>query len=151
MHTWIADESIYTEGRRYELPEEALEEADLPDGESAYLLLRPLTDAEALQRESIGIAEWYYLDGREPAVQRSYDLAAMAEFDYRRCVLDFRLPVREGEQVRLIGPDPDDPEATVALLGRLPPKPARWVADCIADVNMRSPQCRATLAEAKKN
>jgi len=150
MHTWIADERIYTQGRRYELPDEAMQVAELPAAGRPYLLLRPLTDAEALQRESLGIVEWYYLDGREPAVQRSYDLAAMADYDRRLCVLDFRLPVREGKQVRLIGPDPDEPEATALLLSRLPPRLARWVADCIADVNMRLPQQQAMLAEAKK-
>jgi len=148
MNGWIIDDQTYTQGKRYELPEDAIEaEGD----EACFLLLRPLTDAEALERESIGIVEWYYLDGQEPAVRRTYDLAAMTEYDYRHCILDFRLPARQDGHVRLMAMDPDDPQATLRLLEKMPPKLAEWVADCVADVNMRSPEWRHRLQEAKKN
>jgi len=173
MNGWIIDDQTYRQGKRYELPAwpELAEGQDAiePEGDEAcFLLLRPLTDAEALERESIGIVEWYYLDGQEPAVRRTYDLAAMAEYDYRHCILDFRLPVRAvthsgthsegvgqvgeaGAQVQLVAMDADDLDANLRLLQKMPPKLAQWVADCVADVNMRSSEWRHRLQEAKKN
>ena len=182
MNGWVIDEQMYARGKRYELPEEAAgeleskgqsEETTSPPGspeatrnsthcgnndgeETAFLLLRPLSDAEALERESIGIVEWYYLDGQEPAVRRTYDLAAMTEYDYRHCVLDFRLPVREQGDVRLMemngaSVDADERDGNMALLAQMPPKLAEWVAECMADVNMRSQEQRRRLEAAKKN
>ncbi len=156
MDGWIIDEQTYRRGRRYELPDwpelMADEQAVATEGDQmCFLLLRPLTDAEALERESLGIVEWYYLDGREPAVRRTYDLAAMTAYDYRHCLLDFRLPARQEGRVRLMAMHPDDPQANLRLLEQMPPRLAQWVADCIADVNMRSPQGRRRLQEAKKN
>lgn len=176
MNGWIIDDQTYSQGKRYELPAwpelAAGQDAIEAEGDEAcFLLLRPLTDAEALERESIGIVEWYYLDGQEPAVRRTYDLAAMTAYDYRHCILDFRLPVRAvtcsdthsegvgqvgevgqaGAQVRLVAMDADDPDANLRLLQKMPPKLAEWVADCVADVNMRSSEWRHRLQEAKKN
>ena len=156
MNGWVIDEQVYARGKRYELPEEVARELGSEGEETAFLLLRPLSDAEALERESIGIVEWYYLDGQEPAVRRTYDLAAMTEYDYRHCVLDFRLPVREQGHVRLVGmngasADADEQDRNMALLAQMPPKLAEWVAECIADVNMRSPEQRRRLEAAKKN
>jgi len=149
MNAWIIDDALYLGGRRYELPADVLQS---PEGaEPCFLLLRPLTDAEALERESIGIVEWYYLDGREPAVRRTYDLAAMAEYDYRHCLLDFRLPARHDGPLVFVTMDPQDAAVNLRLLRQMPPALARWVADCIADVNMRTPQWRSRLEEAKKN
>ncbi len=149
MDGWTIDAESYEEGRRYELPEEAVD--GTPDAASeGYLLLRPLTDAEALQRESLGIEEWYYLDGQEPTVRRTYNLQRMAEYDYRHCIVDFSLPVRRRDDVEM-APMPDDPEEAIELLGLMPPRLAEWVAECLADVNMRSLQQRRIMASAKKN
>lgn len=177
MNGWIIDEQAQVTGQRYELPEEAAACVDEPmdegldeglderldEGldenmrsgqeadEKAFVLLRPLTDAEALARESVGIVEWYYLDGREPAVRRTYDLAAMTEYDYRHCVLDFRLPVQDDGQVRLVAMERQAADDNLRLLGQMPPKLAAWMAECIADVNMRSREGRRRLEAAKKN
>lgn len=149
MDGWTIDAKSYEDGRRYDLPETATD--GNPEAASdGYLLLRPLTDAEALQRESLGIEEWYYLDGQEPTVRRTYNLQQMAEYDYRHCIVDFSLPVRREDEVEMVAM-PDDPDAMIELLRLMPPRLAEWVAECIADVNMRSLQQRRTIAGAKKN
>jgi len=172
VNGWIIDERRYEKGTRYDMP---AEEGDL-DGQRGYIVLRALTDAQALERESIGIAEWYYLDGQEPAVRRTYDLQAMTEYDYQHCIVDFLLPVkRDGAarasslthcsavgtrrdekargdgEIKLVGMAPNNPEKNLELLRLMPPRLAQWVADCIADINMRSPQQRKWLEDAKKN
>src|SRR6056297_1370210 len=128
MDGWTIDAKSYEDGRRYELPEEA--DGIAVAASEGYLLLRPLTDAEALQRESLGIEEWYYLDGQEPTVRRTYNLRRMAEYDYRHCIVDFSLPVKREDRMEMVAM-PDDPDAVIELLELMPPRLAKWVAECL--------------------
>lgn len=138
-----------------------------------WVRLRPLTEAEALERESLGLVEQYELvDGglAEPEVRvtRTYDLRAMAEYDWAHCVVDGCLPEMVGDgtvaQRRLGrggtgsgGPDGADAGGAhlvaeaVELLGRMQPALAAWLAREIERVNRRLPEQQAELEAVKKS
>lgn len=126
--------------------------------ERPWVRLRALTEAEALERESLGLAEEYELVTgglAEPGirVRRTYDLRAMAEYDFERCVVEFCLPemlAHGGVVERRMGPE-TCPEARVEFLGHMQPALAAWLQNEIERINMRSPEQRATLEQAKKN
>jgi len=123
-----------------------------------WLRLRALSEAEALERESLGLAEEYELVSgglQEPAVRvrRTYDLLSMAEYDYEHCVLEFCLPElqRDGSVAeRWMGREAE-PGEKAAFLGRMQPAMAEWVRTEIERVNRRLPEQRAAVELAKKN
>ena len=122
-----------------------------------WVRLRALTEAEALERESLGLCEEYELVSgglAEPQihVRRTYDLRAMAEYDYSRCVVDFWLPeLRESGVVVGRRLDPGAPAENVAFLGRMQPELSAWVWGAIEAVNHRQAHQRAEIELAKKS
>ena len=65
--------------------------------ERPWVEVRALTEAEALERESLGLLEEYELVARgleepELRVRRVYDLVAMAEYEWGKCLVDWCLP-----------------------------------------------------------
>jgi len=144
----IAGEGL-DKGEVFGLPEEA--------GEGWWVRLRALTEAEALERESLGMHEEYFLVPQvlgEAAVQvcRRYDLVAMAEYDLRHCVLDFRLPEAWGEgEVRARELDPSDPEGNCQFLLRAQPPLSDWLWEQLERVNWRQPEQRAAVELGKKD
>lgn len=121
-----------------------------------WVRLRGLTEGEALERESLGIAEEYELVTRgleEPGVRvrRTYDLRAMAEYDLTHCVLEGCLPElrADGEvrEWRLAGEE----RAAVELLERMQPALAAWLRTEIERVNWRLPEQRALIETVKKS
>ena len=123
-----------------------------------WVRLRALTEAEALERESLGLAEEYELVSgglQEPAVRvrRTYDLKAMAEYDFEHSVVEFCLPeARVDGQVaeRSLGPEAEAGEKA-ACLGRMQPALAEWLRGEIERINRRLPEQRAQIETAKKN
>ena len=149
MGEWV----VFGEGICGEVVEEAPVEVE---GWRPWVKVRALTEAEALEREGLGLWEEYELVARgieEPAVsvRRAYDLRAMAEYDYVQAVVDYCLPemTREGVRQRL-GAETTEAE-TVEFLGRMQPCLAAWVHEVIERVNWRRPEQRATLEMAKKS
>lgn len=126
-----------------------------------WVRLRPLSEAEALERESLGLVEEYELVTgglAEPAVRvwRSYDLRAMAEYDWAHCVVEGCLPevTAEGAVVeRRIGEAVPGAmnRATTEVLGRMQPALAAWLHEEIERVNRRLPEQRAEIETAKKS
>jgi len=124
----------------------------------AWVRLRALAEAEALERESLGLAEEYELVTgglAEPAVRvrRTYDLRVMAEYDFERCVVEFCLPEvqRDGTMAEVrMGPEAEGGEKA-EFLGRMQPALAAWLRTEIERVNMRLPEQRASIEVAKKN
>jgi hypothetical protein len=132
----------------------------LPEGweQRPWVRLRALTEAEALERESLGLAEEYELVSaglQEPQVRvrRTYDLRAMAAYDFEHCVVEFCLPEAQldGALVeRRIGPGAK-PGAKAECLGRMQPALAAWLREAIERINWRLPEQRAEVEVAKKN
>lgn len=65
--------------------------------ERPWVVVRALTEAEALEQESLGLIEEYEVVQRglgepEVRVRRVYDLVAMAEYEWERCLVDWCLP-----------------------------------------------------------
>ncbi|MBU0611381.1 MAG: hypothetical protein KKI08_26110 [Armatimonadetes bacterium] len=123
-----------------------------------WVRLRALTEAEALERESLGLAEEYELVSgglQEPAVRvrRTYDLKAMADYDFEHCVVEFCVPEArvDGEVAeRRLGPEAEAGEKA-ACLGRMQPALAAWLRGEIERINQRLPEQRAVIETAKKN
>jgi hypothetical protein len=130
-----------------------------PEGweEAVWVRVRPLTDREALERESLGLREEYELvsEGLAEAtvrVQRRYDLAAMAAYDVEHSIVDFCLPeVAANGQIEERRYEALDPAGMVELIGRMQPALSAWVWSVVDEVNWRTPQQRAILEMAKKN
>jgi hypothetical protein len=125
--------------------------------ERPWVKVRPLTEAEALERESLGLQEEYLLESEglgDPAirVRRSYDLVAMAEYDFRRCIVDFCLAELQasGEVVMRRQGDSDE-VGNCEFLGRMRPPLSDWVWQVVNTVNQRQAEQRAGLEQAKKN
>lgn len=122
-----------------------------------WVRVRCLTEAEALERESLGLIEEYELVTRgleEPSVsvRRIYDLRAMAEYDFAHTVTDFCLPeLRMDQTLAERRAAVDDPDGNVSFLGCLQPAVAKWLQEVIDRVNRRLPEQRATIEQAKKN
>jgi hypothetical protein len=123
--------------------------------EPPWVKLRPLTYEEDMRRQSIGWYEEYELpaDGCPAEVIRVRqwcDRWALAEFDFRHCVLDFRLPELAADgtvsAARFV---PGQPSRNVEVLKRLPPALSEWLAAAIARVNRRRPEDAPALADAK--
>jgi hypothetical protein len=98
---------------RFEAP------VELPGwSERPWVAVRALTEAEALERESLGLIEEYEVVARglgepELRVRRVYDLVAMAEYEWGKCLVDWCLPEA---QTLTPGPSPMRPQ-TVAGRG----------------------------------
>ncbi len=119
--------------------------------EEGWVVVRALTEGEALERESLGVREEYLLvsGAGDPAVQvrRRYDLKAMAEYDFRHSVMAFRLC----EGTRVLEGREEDPEGRVAVLMGMRPPLSDRVREVINEVNHRLPEQRAEIEVAKKN
>jgi hypothetical protein len=125
--------------------------------------LRPLSEAEALERESLGLAEEYELVTgglQEPAVRvlRTYDLRVMAEYDHEHCVVEVCLPEVQSDGTiveRRTGGRGTSPRPTVEekaeVLGRMQPALAEWLHAEIERVNRRLPEQRAVIETVKKS
>ncbi len=141
-----------------------------------WIRLRALTEAETLERESLGLVEEYELvsTGWEaPAVRvrRRYDLRQMAEYDYAHCVIEGCLPqyredgtIQEcwirGDIYAEATAEPADEAAGASrreyilateLLERMPPALAAWLHTEIERINFRLPEQRAIVEAAKKD
>ena len=122
-----------------------------------WVRLRALTEAEAMERESLGLSEEYEVVSgglQEPAVRvrRMYDLRVMAAYDHEHCVLDFCLPERQRDGSlfeRRMGPEAAAGERA-EFLGRMQPALAQWLRTEIERVNRRLPEQRALIETAKK-
>jgi hypothetical protein len=145
-----------------------------------WVRLRALTEAEALERESLGLAEEYELVTgglQEPAVRvrRTYDLRLMAEYDHEHCVVEACVPEvqsdgtiverrigRGAETNGVLTPTPlprpsasgegndNGNGAAAEVLGRMQPALAEWLHREIERVNRRLPEQRAVIETAKK-
>ena len=142
--------------RRFEAP------VEIPGWqENPWVLVRALTEAEALERESLGLIEEYELVARgleepELRVRRVYDLVAMAEYEWERCLVDWCLPeVRpaEGETEPLVVVKRREGEraADLTFLRGMGPCLGAWLKHVLDEVNWRLPEQRAQLEIAKKN
>ena len=120
-----------------------------------WVRLRALTEAEALERESLGLAEEYELVTgglQEPAVRvrRTYDLRVMDEYEHEHCVVEACLPeVQKDGTVaeRRVA----SCEEKAEVLGRMQPALAHWLHTEIERVNRRLPEQRAVIETAKKS
>jgi hypothetical protein len=121
-----------------------------PGGESVWVEVRALTHREALERESLGIAERYELaeGGKVLALRREYDFWAMCEYDYRHSLVAFSLPA-DGAGA-LVTSEAMGPEERIRLLGLMPPALADWVQRCVDEVNLRDGEGLSALEYAQK-
>lgn len=119
-----------------------------------WVKLRPLTDYEALQRESVGVYDEYVLDsdGAIERVVRRYDRAAMTRYDYEHCLMDFCLP-RENEDGQIVSWQPTEGAEVDAdyLLQTVPPALAEWLEAALDEVNMRRVADQQLLGAVKKS
>lgn len=148
-------------------------------GERPWVEVRPLTEAEALEQESLGLIEEYELVQRglgepELRVRRVYDLVAMAEYEWGKCLVDWCLPewkapgtevpVWGGASLRDAGTGETagaelvarrktagDEEGDRGFLREMRPCLAAWVREVLDLVNWRLPEQRAQIEAAKKN
>ena len=128
-------------------------ETGTPGGaERAWVRVRALADHEALERDSIGVKDAYVptADGGV-ALERSCDLAALAEYDLSHCVVDFRLPLptSDGETTRACDGEVR-PENVIAAVRRLPRDIEQWLRECVARVNLERPADEACLEIARR-
>ncbi len=145
LEAWVIAAVGARTTRRFEAPVEVGE-----DGAHPWVLVRPLSAREALQREALGVREELEIgaDGGVRSIGRSYDLEAMVAFDLERCVIDCRLPmVRDDGSVEWAGEGEIDAQA---LLDRAPAGLMGWLMECVDAVNMRRPEDAEVLAAAKK-
>jgi len=121
--------------------------------ERVWIKLRPLTDREALERESLGVYDEYHLDnnGLIQRVVRRYDRAAMTRYDYQHCLVDFCLPREnaEGEIVPWRAAQEEEIDADY-LLEKLPPALAQWLREALDEVNLRRLGDQQFLSGVKK-
>lgn len=158
VREWAIPSAVQRDAERLDAP------VDVPGwSERPWVELRPLTDEEMLRRESLGVYEEYdaplvdpelhnaRLPERQPVIRRRYDLWAMAEFDYRHCVVDFCLPVAAEDGSYRQAKPTGGPEADLSLFRRLPPRLATWLAEAIQRVNRRLATEVELLGLAKKS
>lgn len=146
LEAWVIAAAGAETTRRFEAPV-----AISDQGRRPWVVVRPLTARETLQREALGLREEMEIgpDGAVRAIRRSYDLEAMVSFDLERCVVDFRLPMMNDDgEVRWVGGDAE--MDAQALLDRLPAKLMSWLMECVDAVNMRRPEDAEVLAATKK-
>jgi len=119
--------------------------------EPPWVELRPLTEREQLERESLGVRDEYHLDssGYVDNIERHYDLAAMAGYDYEHCLMDFCLP-RENDDGEIVPWHKPDDFRAEQLLDSLPPALAQWLNQLIEQVNMRDAAGERVLQAVKK-
>ena len=118
-----------------------------------WVRVRALTDHEALERESIGIRDVYLPSADDGVVcERTYDFAAMSDYDLAHCVVDFWLPRRaaDGAVVPVHGEE-IGAEERAEVMRRLPQALGQWVRACVDHVNLRRPEDQIGLGIAKKN
>ncbi|NSW54552.1 MAG: hypothetical protein HPY44_00945 [Armatimonadetes bacterium] len=119
----------------------------------AWVVVRPLTYRESLERESVGTVEEYELDdhARVLSVRRQYDLWAMRLYELERCLVDFALPERgEDGRVRVREAGTLEPCEREVFLSELSPEIGEWIEECLAKVNLRDRAGRQALDDAKK-
>lgn len=121
------------------------------EGAHPWVVVRPLTAREALQREALGLREELEMgpDGTVGVVRRSYDLEAMVAFDLERCVVECRLPMA-GDDGAVHWAGGDGEIDAQALLDRAPAGLMSWLMGCVDAVNLRRPEDAEVLAAAKK-
>jgi len=119
--------------------------------EPPWVELRPLTQREQLERESLGVRDEYHLEdsGYVNSIERRYDLVAMTGYDYDRCLVDFCLPRENSDGEIVPWRKPDDFRAE-QLLDSLPPALAQWLNQLIEQINMRDPASERVLRAVKK-
>jgi len=119
--------------------------------EPPWVELRPLTQREQLERESLGVRDEYHLDGSGyvASIERRYDLAAMTGYDYEHCLVDFCLP-RENDDGEIVAWRKPEGSCAEELLDSLPPALAEWLNHLIEQVNMRDPAGKRVLQAVKK-
>jgi len=117
-----------------------------------WVELRPLTERERLERESLGICDEYHLDadGNIEQVVRRYDAVAMARYDYEHCLVDFCLPRRSTPADLIKWRKPDEFSAN-EFLETMPPALVEWLNEVIDEVNLRRPADQQMLAAVKKS
>ena len=146
LAAWIISAAGADCTHRFEVP------VEVPGcDEPPWVELRPLTEREQLERESLGVRDEYHLDssGYVDGIERRYDLAVMTGYDYDRCIVDFCLP-RENDGGEVVPwRKPDDFRAE-QLLDSLPPALAQWLNDLIEQVNMSDPAGQRMLETVKK-
>ncbi len=121
-----------------------------------WIRVRPLTDGEAFERESLGVIEEYDIESNElgdtaMVCRRYYDLRAMAEYDYQHCIVDFLLPEKHPDGcITLRRANSADPAGNAAFLAHMQPQLSAWVWSIIERINHRQPSQRAAIEGAKK-
>ncbi len=147
LWAWIISAAGPHCGRRLEAPIELPGWDDPP-----WVEVRPLSQRERLERESLGVYDEYHLDanGDVARVVRRYDQVAMARYDYEHCLVAFCLPREEtpGEIAPWRKPEVLDGGE---LAGVLPPALAEWLSQLIDQVNLRRPPDQKLRAEVKKS
>ncbi len=116
-----------------------------------WIELRPLSEREQLERESLGVYDEYHLDpnGDIERVVRRYDQVAMARYDYEHCLVDFCLPQEETPGEIALWRKPETLSGD-ELLAMLPPALAEWLTEVIEQINLRRPADQKLLSEVKK-
>lgn len=145
---WVIAAAGHEVHRRFQAPISIGAEQKRP-----WVVVRPLTAREALQREAAGLQEELEIgtEGAVKRIRRNYDLEAMVEFDLERCLVDYHLPVTDGDDgVRWVRKATDQEELGRELLDRLPAALMNWLMECVDAVNMRRPEDVEVLAQAKK-
>ncbi len=146
LQAWIISAAGPECTRRFEAPVEVPGWSRPP-----WIEVRPLTQRERLERESLGVCDEYSLDddGSIKRVVRRYDAAAMARYDYEHCLVAFCLPRRSAQDDLIKWRKPEELSAE-ELLDLLPPELAEWLDGIIDQVNLRRPEDQQTLAAVKK-
>jgi hypothetical protein len=142
-----------------------------------WVRLRPLTWRESLQREALACTEEFELEsgGGVRRVVRRFDAEEARRYDLAHCVIEWGGQSPKSEvQSQGGGGDPlsssraDALDATLPraageslgrfkdelaerLLAELGPELARWLEECLDEINLRRPADREALAEVKKS
>ncbi len=136
-------------GRRFEAP------VQIPGwDQQPWVKLRPLTEQEARERESLGVYDEYHLDnsGGIQRVVRRYDHLAMTRYDYEHCLVACCLP-REDSKGQIV-PWRASQETGIDvdyLLGNLPPALAQWLREALDEINLRRVGDQQLLSTVKKS
>lgn len=141
---WVTQVAQPGRAVRFEYPGEDCE---------AWIVVRPLTYRESLERESVGTVEEYELDdhARVLGVRRQYDLWAMRQYELERCLVDFALPgVCEDGRVQVQEAGTLEAHERELLLADLSPELGEWIEECLARVNLRDRAGSRALDDAKK-
>ncbi len=147
LWAWIISAAGPDCTRRFEAPIELSGWDDPP-----WVEVRPLSEREQLERESLGVYDEYHLNanGDVERVVRRYDQVATARYDYEHCLVDFCLPRKDAHGEIAPWAKPERLNAD-ELLAVLPPALAEWLTEVIEQVNLQRPADQKLLAEVKKS